>query len=265
MAALVATAMLRRVELPAIEYELVASDKAFDVRMVRWLRRLWCDGAAGEVDRVEGFLDVERTRFAVAVDAVPIEEAERGVAGLLDFGDHESVAQGVDRAGFEEDAIADARFKLVEAGVAVAGGEGAFELSAVNARFEAGVDFAAGFGSEDDPGFGLAEVGRSEFRALGVVRMDLNGERELRIQEFEQERELRLRMVAAEERWAVIGDQFVQRAAGERAVGDDTLIRAVVDDFPALGVAVAVADGLAEHSAQAAAAPDVFLEKWLKA
>ena len=95
--------------------------------------------------------------------------------------------------------------------------------------------------------------------------MDLHGERELRIEEFEQERKLRLRMVAAEEFGAVFGDQFVQRAAGERAVGDDALVRAVVDDFPALGVAVAVADGLAEHGAQAAAAPDVFLEKGLKA
>ena len=153
--------------MPAIENELVAGDEAFDVRSVRRLRRLRCDGAAGEVDRVERFLNVERARFAVAVDAVPIEEAERGVAGLLDLGDHQPGAEGVDRAGFDEDAIADARFELVEAGVAVAGGEGAFELGAVDARFQAGVDFAARFGGEDDPGFGLAEVGRSRASRLG--------------------------------------------------------------------------------------------------
>ena len=72
-------------------------------------------------------------------------------------------------------------------------------------------------------------------------------------------------MVAAEQIGAMFGHQLVQRAAGERAVGDDALVHAVVDDFPALGVAVAVADGLAEHRAQAAAAPDVLFEKGLKA
>ena len=79
-------------------------------------------------------------------------------------------------------------------------------MAAVDARFEAGVDFAARFGGEDDPGFGLAEVRWSELGALGVVGMDLDGERELRIQELEQQRELRLRMVAAEEFGAVCDD-----------------------------------------------------------
>ena len=53
----------------------------------------------------------------------------------------------------------------------------------------------------------------------------------------------------------------MQRFAGERTLGDDALIGAVVDDFPAFGVTVAVADGLAQHGAQAAAAPDVLFEK----
>ena len=51
-------------------------------------RDLRGDGSAAEVDRVERFLNVERARFAVAVEAVPIEEPERCVAGLLDLGDH---------------------------------------------------------------------------------------------------------------------------------------------------------------------------------
>ncbi len=72
-------------------------------------------------------------------------------------------------------------------------------------------------------------------------------------------------MVPPEELQAMLGDQLVQRRAGERAVGDDALVRAVVDDFPALGVAVGLADRLAEHGAQAAAAPDVLLEDRLKA
>ena len=87
--------------------ELVARDELLDVRPIGGLRHLRRDGAAAIVDRVERLGDVERSRFAVAVDAIPIEEAERGVAGLLDLGDHQSVAERVDRARFEEDAIAD--------------------------------------------------------------------------------------------------------------------------------------------------------------
>ena len=69
--------------------------------------------------------------------------------------------------------------------------------------------------------------------------MHLHGERLLGVEKFEQQRKLRLRMVPAEERCAVLRDQLVQRLAGERAVGDDALIGAVVDDFPAFGVVVA--------------------------
>ena len=79
------------------------------------------------VDRVERLLDVKRSRFAVAVDAVPIEEAIRRVAGLLDLGDHQAVAERVNRAGFDQDAVADSRLELVETGVAVTASELALE------------------------------------------------------------------------------------------------------------------------------------------
>ena len=105
--AIVAAALLRRVEVPAVEDELVARDEPLDVRAIGRLRNLRRDGPAAIVDRVERLLNVERPRLAVAVEAVPIEEAKRRVARLLDFGDHQSVAERVDRAGFEEDAIAD--------------------------------------------------------------------------------------------------------------------------------------------------------------
>ena len=56
--------------------------------------------------------DVERARLAVGVDAVPIEEAKRGVAGLLDFGDEQAGAESMHGAGFDEQAVADARLEL---------------------------------------------------------------------------------------------------------------------------------------------------------
>ena len=93
---------LRRVEPPAIEHELVARDEPLDVRPIGRLRPLRRDGAAAEVDRVERLLDVQWPRFAVAVDAVPIEQPKRRVAGLLDLGDQQAGAERVDGAGFEK-------------------------------------------------------------------------------------------------------------------------------------------------------------------
>ena len=145
-------------------------------------------------------------RFAVAVDAVPIEESVRRVAGLLNLGDQEAGAERVHRARFEKDAIADLRLELMEAIVAGAGGELAFERAAVDARSQARIDFAPRFRGQHDPGFRLAEVGRRKHRALSVVRVHLHRERELGVEEFQQQRELRLRMAAAEEFGAVFGD-----------------------------------------------------------
>ena len=61
----------------------------------------------------------------------------------------------------------------------------------VHARLQAGVDRAARLGGQDDPGLGLAQVGRIEPGGLGVVGMDLDGERPGRVEEFHQQREMR--------------------------------------------------------------------------
>ena len=142
---------------------------------------------------------MERTRFAVAIEAVPIEETKRRVAGLLNLGDENSFAERVDGARFEKDAIAHARLELVEARVAGARGEFALESHTIDARFEAGVDFAPRFGGQHDPGFRLAEIGRSESGRLRVVGMHLHRERQLGVEEFQEQRKLPLRMVPAEE------------------------------------------------------------------
>ena len=89
--------------------------------------------------------------------------------------------------------------------------------------------------------------------------MHLHGERSLAIEKLEQQRELRLRVMPAEQRRAVLGHKLVQRRAGERPVGDDALVGAVIDNFPTLGVVVAVADRLAELG-KAPAAPQVFAQ-----
>ena len=97
--------------------------------------------------------------------------------------------------------------------------------------------------------------GGLSLRRLLVVRMHLHGERLLTIEEFEQQRKLRLRIVPAEEGGAVLRYQLVQRRAGERPVGDDALVVAVIDDFPTLRVVIAVADRLAQVRCPAAGRP----------
>ena len=143
------------------------------------------------------------------------------------------------------------------------------ERRAIDARLQARVNFAARFGGQDDPGFGLSQIGRIELRRLLVVRMHLHGERLLAIEKLEQQRKLPLRMVPAEERRAILRHQLVQRLAGERPIDDDALIVAVIDDFPAFGAALQVADRLAQLGAQPPAAPQILAQnrpksKWRK-
>ena len=73
--------------------------------------------------------------------------------------------------------------------------------------------------------------------------MHLHGERFFAIEKLEQQRKSRLRMMAAEQFLAAIGPQFAQRGSGQRSVGDAALIVAAIDQFPAFGVIVPLADG----------------------
>ena len=42
----------------------------------------------------------------IGADSIPVVQSERGVAGLLDFGHHQTGAQGVRHSGGDEDAVA---------------------------------------------------------------------------------------------------------------------------------------------------------------
>ena len=92
----------------------------------------------------------------------------------------------------------------------------------------------------------MPKIGRLQACRLRVVRMHLHGERLLAIEKFEQQRKLALRVMPSEERRAVLNYEIVQSCPGERPVGDDALIGAVIDDLPTFGVVIAVAERLAE-------------------
>ena len=110
--------------------------------------------------------------------------------------------------------------------------------AAVGAGAQPGVERAAGLGGQDHPGFGLAKVGRIEQLRTRVVGMDLDRKLAARVEEFEQQRELGERRMAAEQLGAKVAHEIAELEAGETAIGNNALIGAVVDDLPALGKVV---------------------------
>jgi hypothetical protein len=112
--AIVIGELVRLAKPQAVEDEFVTGDEALDVRTIGGQRFDRVYGAAREVDCFECLRDVERAWFAVGVDAIPITKAEGGIAGLLDFGNEESRSESMHRAGFDEQAVASDRLKLMQ-------------------------------------------------------------------------------------------------------------------------------------------------------
>src|SRR5689334_5394290 len=74
-----------------------------------WLRR-----AALPIDARERLVDMQRARLALGVAAIPIEEAEGGIAGLLDLGHEHAAAHGMDGAGGQKQTITRPRLEVVK-------------------------------------------------------------------------------------------------------------------------------------------------------
>lgn len=65
-------------------------------------RRGLCRLEITEVDGRQRFFDMERTRFAVETDAIPVKHAVGGIGVLLDFGDDKAGIKGMDAPGRHE-------------------------------------------------------------------------------------------------------------------------------------------------------------------
>ncbi len=247
-----------RTKPPAVEREFVALNQAFDFWIACWRRRDGIHRPPGKISHAERLLNMKLARFSVAVDTVPIEEAIRGVAGLLNFGDQETGAQRVDRAGFDQDAVAGAWFELMKAIFASAAHQRLLERVTIYASFQTGINLASRLRGQDDPGFGFSEIGRIKFGRLPVVGVDLHRQRLMTVEEFQKQGKLVARMVTAEKCAAMLRHELVQRFAGEWSARDCALIGAMVHDFPALGVARSISDRLAEVDSEPTAAPHVL-------
>jgi hypothetical protein len=117
---------------------------------------------------------------------------------------------------------------------------------------------------EHDPRLGLTEVRGIELRCLRVVRVNLDGKRAIAIEELQQQRKVLVSCMPAHKLRAIPLHQLGERSTGKRSSSDDALISVVVDNFPTLGIVVAIADRLAQHGPQPPPAPQIPAENRLK-
>ncbi len=204
--AVVVPQRVKRAETKAVEDELVAMDEALDVGIVCHLGGDGIHWATGVIDYVQRLFDVELARLAVLINAVPVEQPVGRIAGLLDFGDQQTGAESVDGAGRNQNAVARARLKFMKTGLAVANQCFALECLPIHSGLQSGVNLAARFGGEHDPGFCFAEVRRIEPGCLFIVGVDLDRERLVAVEKFQKQWKSIARMIAAEERAAVVRD-----------------------------------------------------------
>ena len=90
----------------------------------------------------------------------------------------------MDRSGGKKDAIARLRLETVQILGDGSGLQGGAHLAFADARIEARVNAAAGFGVENEPSFGLAALARPKFLDGLFVGMHLDGEPIGAVQEF---------------------------------------------------------------------------------
>lgn len=217
-----------------------------------------------EVDDFKGSVNMKRPRPAIGTDSVPVEQTECGIARLLNLCDDNARAQGMDRACRNEDAVAHRRLETVQQAFAVALLKRLTQGVAIDVCVQSCVNEAAGFGGQDKPGFCLSGIRRRLSRGLLVVRVNLNRERLLGIEELQQQGKPVQRMMASKQLRPSSTDQFVESRACQGTELDDALGIAMIDQFPAFGVVVAVADGLAKQGFEPATPPQGLLQDGLK-
>src|SRR5207302_9674062 len=122
----------------------------------------WLNRSALPVDGGKPFLDVQRPRLPMVIAAIPVEQPKGGITRLLHFCHQHASAHRMYRARRQEEAIARARLKLVQAIGDGAPGERVAKPALIGSRQQAGIDAASRRGFEYEPGFRLASFSRPE-------------------------------------------------------------------------------------------------------
>ena len=193
---------------------------------------------------------------AVGSDASPVKNPEGCVGHLLDLRQQDPSADGVDGSRLDHDAIAGSSRETMQEWLDLPILDGRLELLAGDARPQPRVDQAARLGVHNHPGLGLAVVTGQAF-SLFVVGMDLDRQDLAGVDELDQKRELAPARQARPQNFrAAMVHQVAQGGPGEFSLVDDAHGVAIVRQFPALGIVVALADRLVQHRSQPTAPPD---------
>ena len=208
------------------------------------------------VDGFQSSLEFELAGLTVDTDASPVVEPVGEVTGLLDLGQDNPFAYGVDCSGGHNDTLAGPDLEAVHAGIDFAGLQGRGQLLGSGPRVTADPQSAAGLVGEDVPGCGLAALPGVMSCGGGIVGVNLQREAVCRVKKLDQQRERIQRGVPSQQFVAAFGDQPLQCPSVEGAAGDDALVVFQVDDFPALAAIVEVTGRLVEFRREVGAAPD---------
>lgn len=184
----------------AVDHKVAAADQFFTrLTPLQQDRMTWVDRPLGEVCGSQTSFQVQRAWISLSVDAIPVVKAIRDVRGLLNLGDEQSPAHGVDGPRFDQKAIARTRSDKMKAFAEFSTQRGLPQLFFRDPWEESGVHHAVRTGINDDPALCFSKPRSSVRQLSGFVRMDLNGESLLSVDEFHKQGKLGAFRVLAEE------------------------------------------------------------------
>ena len=144
----------------------------------------------GKIDTGDCLIDLEGSKLACpGVDVIPVVQAERHVAVLLDLEHHDVAAQSVNRPGGQEDCVPGLGSEAREVVRQRLVGEVQPQALSSGTCLEAGIYAAFRPGLQHDPCFCLTGLARGKVVRLPVRWVYLDREQVVGVEELQQQRE----------------------------------------------------------------------------
>ena len=240
------------IKIPFLDFEKFVLNEKFALR----LDQLRFDII--KVDALQRLIDMQLSRFAFVIDAVPIEHAISRVAILLDFDEEIAGADCVKASSRKKHSIAgfDSNGMNVRGDGAIA--NCFFESSARQLVPQSGKYFGVRIRSGDVPELALRFAAKLLRDVFG--RMNLQRKFFLRVEKFDQQRKSFAVGNVAEDRMSILPPKVVQRFTFERSVRDNALRLGSIDNFPRFADAHIRRQFFSEFGFKSAPAPHSFHE-----
>ena len=165
----------------------------------------------------------------IGIDPVPVVQPEGDVARLLNLGNDQAGADGMNGSGRDENAIAGSRLECVQQFLATPGFDRFGEALPVDPLLKACVDSASLLSLDDVPGLRFAAVGWRSSGGRLIVRMDLYRENLVGIKKLEKQRK-RCWLAAATKQFSwMLAEQITEALPGQGASPDHALVLATIN------------------------------------